>query len=162
MWTMSWEQQSAHVHICLTTNNRTQTLVNILYVNTHTLHCNVLYVDTLDSSTWVGHTVWPEILQGIFWKIGGFRAICQYFTITNLHSHHYRKIIAFMYTKPAARRVSLILGMKTSLLQRVLYTEGGRRVGLSVNARKAIQTTCMRSLKRPTQRKQSRLRSCFV
>ena len=38
------------------------------------------------------------------------------------------------------------LRTRSSLLQTVLDTGGGRSVGLSVSVRKAIQTTCMRSL----------------
>ena len=65
----------------------------------------------------------------------------------------YCKIIAFMCTRPAARHGSVIISIEFTIEicihghhQRVLYTGGGRRVCLSVNARKAIQTTCMRLL----------------
>ena len=97
-----------------------------------------------------------------FWRgiyFGGLavlRTICQYFIRKNftLLCHHYCKIIACVYLyRPAAKCASLIVGMESPLKAASKdisspksFVHRRRRVGLSVNMRKAIQMMCTRSL----------------
>ena len=99
-----------------------------------------------------------------FWRgiyFGGLavlRAIRQYF-IRQISAQCDVIIIAksyqCVYTRPAARRASLIVAIEFTIKAayeditspKSLLYPGGRRAGLSVKARKAIQATCTRSCK---------------
>ena len=75
--------------------------------------------------------------------------------------HRYCKIIAFMRTRPAARRASLIVGVEftiESCVQRHHFSKRRwEKRWLSVNTRTVMQTMCTHSLLRLIQQKQSKL-----
>ena len=118
------------------------------------------------------NTVWPEILAGnLFWRIGNFQSNLPIFhppKSFTVWCHHYCKIIAFMCTRPAARRATLIVGIEFTIQSCVrgnhsfkeFCTPDGWEKSWLVCQReeaKAIQTMCTRLLWRSTRRKQSRL-----
>ena len=78
------------------------------------------------------------------------RAIRQYFIRQKLHSVMPSLLQNHsLCTRPAAKRASLIVGMESPLKASYedidspkSFVHRRRRVGLSVNTRKAIQTTC--------------------
>ena len=99
-------------------------------------------------------TVCPEIWQEIYFGgLAVLRAICQYFICQNLHNVMSSLLKNHLCTRLAARHASLIMAWSLPLKPAYediaspnSFIHRRRRVSLSVNAMKAIQMTCTRSL----------------
>ena len=117
---------SAYVYSC-------ENVTTIIIIPTYILDTPIIYCIT----------IWPEIVVGsLFWQIGGLRAICQYFLCQNftVRCHHYCGNPSFHWIYQCNRWHGVHhrqLHTRTSCLQRVLDTEGGREVGLSKRGRQS-------------------------
>ena len=82
-------------------------------------------------------------------ELAVLRAIHQYFICQKLHSVMSSLLQKHgLCTRPAAKCASLIISMEFTIdiASPKSFVHQRRRVGLSVNAKKAIQTTCTQSL----------------
>ena len=99
-------------------------------------------------------TVYPEIWQEIYFGgLAVLRAICQYFICQNLHNVMSSLLKNHLCTRLAARHASLKMAWSLPLKSAYediaspnSFIHRRRRVSWSVNAMKAIQMMCTRSL----------------
>ena len=112
------------------------------------MYCVFVCILHICNSTAYGRTFWRGIYFG---GLAVLRAICQYFIRQKLHNVMSSLLQNHsLCTRPAAKRANLIFGMEESPLKAAYkdiatpksFVYQRRTLGLSVNTRNAIQTTC--------------------